>query len=137
MRELLEAGARARRSRGRVDVASGRAGDGGRERGRGGRADGLVRGALLARGAAGDDGACVVGPEAVDKRAELEHDEVTGLDTPRPGAEVLPAVHEVRPRVDGGVPADDPRGAVAVALDLDRGLDRGRDLHLRPARTRD
>src|SRR5262249_26211281 len=41
MRELLEAGVGARRSRGRVDVAPGRAGDGGRERGRGGRADGL------------------------------------------------------------------------------------------------
>src|SRR5262249_61817068 len=49
----------------------------------------------------------------------------------------LPAVHEVRPRVDGGVAADDARVAVAVALDLDRGLDRGRDLNLGLPRTRD
>ena len=77
----------------------------------------------------------MVGPEAVGERAELEHHELARLDTARPRPEVLPSVLEVRPRVDRGVAAHDARAPVAVALDLDRGLDRGRDLHLGPART--
>jgi hypothetical protein len=74
----------------------------------------------------------MVGPVAVGARAELEHDDVSGLDPPVPMQEVLPSRRRLRARPDRGVSADRADAVVAVAAGDDCRLDGGGDLRLGP-----
>src|SRR5581483_8652652 len=134
--ELLEPGRCAGSARGRVDLVAGRARLRRREGGFLGGEDGGARLVLPVARLSRDHCSGVVGPVAVGGGAELEHDDVAGVDPPIPRAEVLPAARRLRPRPDGGVGADDARPLVPVATGDDRRADLGGDLRLRAARDR-